>query len=152
MSVLPKSLEFDFEFDNTDIEEDEFDEYYEYAYDFMNNEFLLDDNGKQYYVTGNEAVKIWIYKTILTKRFVYSAYDDDFGTEIYDLIGEVISSQFKKEELKRLIIESIIIHPCITEIVSVEIETRKSVIEVEVEYKTKFDDEIEEVVCELRID
>ena len=60
MSVLPKSLEFDFEFDNTDIEEDEFDEYYEYAYDFINNEFLLDDNGKQFYVTGNEAVKIWI--------------------------------------------------------------------------------------------
>lgn len=152
MEVLPASMgyEDEAEIDDTEavLKEEDF---CEYAYDFENNELLLDKEGKHYYVYGNEAIKIWIYKATLTHRFHFSAYSDRFGTELFDLIGEVISSDFKKEEIKRYIIESIIVHPYITEVEKVDVKQTKAKAIADVYYKTIFSNEIEEVSCQIQI-
>ncbi len=123
----------------------------EYAYDFENNE-LLTRNGEHYYVYGNEAMKIWIYKCMLTDRFRYSAYTDRFGTEVYTLIGEVVSSRLKEAEVKRYITEAIMVHPFMVSINKMILKTVKSGLYVDVYYTTVFTDKIARVECEVKIE
>ena len=118
----------------------------EYAYDFENNE-LLTRNGEHYYVYGNEAMKIWIYKCMLTDRFRFSAYTDRFGTEVYTLIGEVISTKLKEAEVKRYITEAIMVHPFMVSINKMILKTVKSGLYVDVYYTTVFTDKIARVEC-----
>jgi len=123
----------------------------EYAYDFENNE-LLTRNGEHYYVYGNEAMKIWIYKCMLTDRFRFSAYTDRFGTEVYTLIGEVISTKLKEAEVKRYITEAIMVHPFMVSINKMILKTEKSGLYVDVYYTTVFTDKIARVECLVTIE
>ena len=45
----------------------------ELAYDYENN-CLKRKGGKTYLVEKDEAVRVWIYKALLTRRFVWPAY------------------------------------------------------------------------------
>lgn len=87
----------------------------EYAYDFENNRLLL-KNGQTYLVEGNEALRIWIYKALATERFRYAAYDSDFGSEIDTLIGSPLHGDIAKSELKRFIVEALMVNPYIEEL------------------------------------
>ncbi len=87
----------------------------EYAYDFEKNEFKL-RNGKEYLVSGDEALKIWIHKALITDRFKFIAYDDDYGSEINTLIGISGSSDIINLELKRMITETLMVNPYIVEL------------------------------------
>ena len=87
----------------------------EYAYDFENNRLLL-RNGNTYLVEGNEALRIWIFKALITERFRYTAYDSAFGSEIHTLIGSPSHSEVVKSEIKRLVIEALMVNPYISEI------------------------------------
>lgn len=150
MAILPRSMTY---VEKIDVEEELLEEkgFCEYAYDFENNELLTKD-GKHYYVYGNEAMKIWIYKAMITNRFRHSAYTDRFGTEIYSLIGEVISSKFKQAEIKRYITEAIMVHPFMVSINQIDMKSFKSGLEVDVYYTTVFSDEIVRVSCQVQIE
>jgi len=150
MAILPRSMTY---VEKIDVEEDLLEEkgFCEYAYDFENNELMTKD-GKHYYVYGNEAMKIWIYKAMITNRFRHSAYTDRFGTEIYSLIGEVISSKFKQAEIKRYITEAIMVHPFMVSINQIDMKSFKSGLEVDVYYTTVFSDEIVRVSCQVQIE
>ena len=54
----------------------------EYDWDFNKNEFVL-KNGRPQIVTEGKAIRVWIYKTLMTERFNHLAYSQDFGQE-YD--------------------------------------------------------------------
>ena len=84
----------------------------EYAYDFENNCLLLRD-GNTYLVEGNEALRIWIFKALTTERFRYTAYDGAFGSEIHTLICSGLHSEIVTSELKRFIIEALMVNPYI---------------------------------------
>lgn len=150
MAILPKSMTYLDEVgaDDKVLEQEGF---CEYAYDFENNT-LKTINGRHYYVYGNEAMKIWIYKAMITNRFKHSAYTDKFGTEIYSLIGEVISSKFKEAEIKRYITEAVMVHPFMVSINKIDLKPYKSGLDVDVYYTTVFDDEIVRVSCKVQIE
>lgn len=150
MAILPRSMTYVESVDEDD-EILEREGFCEYAYDFENNE-LLTRGGKHYYVYGNEAMKIWIYKAMITNRFIHSAYTDKFGTEIYSLIGEVISSKFKEAEIKRYITEAVMVHPFMVSINKIEMKAFKSGLDVDVYYTTVFDDKIVRVSCQVQIE
>lgn len=150
MAILPKSMTYLDEV-GADIEELEQEGFCEYAYDFENNT-LKTKNGRHYYVYGNEAMKIWIYKAMISSRFKHSAYTDKFGTEIYSLIGEVISSKFKEAEIKRYITEAVMVHPFMVSINKIDMKAYKSGLKVDVYYTTVFDDEIVRVSCKVQIE
>lgn len=150
MAILPNSMDYIVDIpaeDDVLLEEG----FCEYAYDFDNNE-LLTKNGLHYYVYGNEAMKIWIYKAMITDRFRHSAYTDRFGTEIYSLIGEVVSSKLKEAEIKRYIIEAVMVHPFMVSINDIQLERVKSGLKAIVYYTTTFTDEIVRVECQVKID
>lgn len=150
MAILPVSMSY---VESVDEDEEilEREGFCEYAYDFENNELKTKD-GRHYYVYGNEAMKIWIYKAMITNRFRHSAYTDKFGTEIYSLIGEVISSKFKESEIRRYITEAIMAHPFMVSINKIDMTSLKSGLNVDVYYTTVFSDEIVRVSCRVQIE
>lgn len=87
----------------------------EYAYDFEHNRLLL-RGGNTYLVEGNEALRIWIVKALGTERFRYVAYDANYGSEIDTLIGGRMDSDIALSELKRFIIEALMVNPYIEEL------------------------------------
>ena len=122
----------------------------EYAYNFETNELKL-KNGKHYLVEGNEALKIWIYKALRTERYRYMAYSDDYGTEIYTVIGTVLSTPAKKAEIKRFVTETLMVNPYIVSIEKIALEQMGSVLQISVTVKSIYEDEVVAVKCSTEI-
>jgi phage baseplate assembly protein W len=59
-------------------------------------------------IDGDEAIQQFIAKAIRTARFRYLIYDDDYGSELEDLIGEDVTDAFLNEEIPRVIREALI--------------------------------------------
>lgn len=107
----------------------------EYAYDYANNRLLL-KNGQTYLVEGNEALRIWIFKALATERFRYTAYDSDFGCEIDTLIGSPLHGDIAKSELKRFIVEALMVNPYIEELGNFQISQTGSGVRAEFDCAT----------------
>ena len=89
--------------------------YKEVAWDFEKDTPIL-ENGDFKIVEGNEAIKVWVYKALLTPRYNYSIYSWDYGSELMDLIGKAYTPSLTKEEAKRYIKEALLINPYILEV------------------------------------
>lgn len=109
----------------------------EYAYDFEHNTLLL-RGGMTYLVEGNAALRIWIIKALGTERFRYTAYDAAYGSEISDLVGGKINSDVLTSELKRFIIEALMVNPYIEELSNFLITRSSSVVWIEFDCATVY--------------
>ena len=89
--------------------------YKEVAWDFK-KDIPITQNGDFKIVEGNEAIKVWIYKALLTPRYNYSIYSWNYGSELMDLIGKAYTPSLTKEEAKRYIKEALSINPYILEV------------------------------------
>ena len=78
----------------------------EYKYDFVERKIAL-VNGSPQWVEGLEAIKIWIYKTLLTQRGYFMAYSFNYGQDYEDLIGSDLSMEALKSEAKRMTEEAL---------------------------------------------
>lgn len=92
----------------------------EWAYDFETNQFKTDKDGKYYLVSGNEALKIWIFWAVTTAKNRWRANSVDYGSEIERMIGLDVTTAIKNSELQRTVKESIEICQYIKEIRSIE--------------------------------
>lgn len=91
----------------------------EYAWDFNTDKFLYDGDGHHIIVTGKEALKVWIYKALKTERFVHEAYSWSYGIELKPFIGKVMGVKERYSELRRVIVECLMVNPYIKSIDSV---------------------------------
>lgn len=82
----------------------------EMAYDYEHNR-LLRRNGKTYQVERDEALKIWIWKALKTKRFVWTAYSRSYGTEIENVLGSCRDRSILESEIRRHITETLMVCP-----------------------------------------
>jgi hypothetical protein len=119
------STEFPFVGSTTLVETEELPILKEYAWNFETDKFIYDNNGNHVIVEKNEALKVWIYKALKTERFDYMAYSWQYGIELKPFIGKVMSVQERYSELKRVIIECLMVNPYIVSIDSVEFEDEK---------------------------
>ncbi len=103
-------------FESSEKKKDKLPIFADYAYDFKENKFLTDEGGKEYLVFKNDAIRIWITKTLFTGRYKFLAYDDNYGSEIYRLIGSAKDIEIIRLEVKRYIIEALMVNPYILEI------------------------------------
>ena len=115
--------------------------YKEVAWDFENNVPIL-ENGDFKVIEGNEAIKVWVYKAILTPRYSYSIYSWDYGSELLDLIGKAYTPSLTKEEAKRLIKEALEINPYILEVEIADISFKDSLLSAVVKVKTIYEGEV----------
>lgn len=112
----------------------------EYAYDFENKSLKLKD-GKTYLVEGNEALKIWIYFTLLTARYAYTAHSRNYGCEINSLIGQNMSDGIVQSEAERFITEAIMVNPYIEEISDFDFDNTTDKLALSFSVKTIYGEE-----------
>lgn len=110
----------------------------EWAYDFENNELLTDENGLPYLVSGNEALKIWLFWAVITERYRWRANSRDYGTEIDRMIGINASQAIKSSELKRTIREAIEICQYVKSIDSIDLALEDGVVVVDIVVKSVY--------------
>jgi len=102
----------------------------EYAWDFTKNDFLLKD-GKFLTVTGDEAVKIWIYKALNTQKYGYMAYSQYYGNELEDLIGKGYSNELIKSEVERYLKDSLLVNNYIKGIQNVSVTQENDKLDID---------------------
>lgn len=114
----------------------------EYAYDFETNELKTDRSGKTYLVSGNEALRTWIYFALLTARYRYTAHSAGYGSEIEEeLLGEPLSDDIVQSELERYITESLMVNPYIEELSEFDIKADGDRAEVSFKCRTVYGEE-----------
>ena len=109
--------------------------YKEVAWDFKRNIPIL-ENGDFKIVEGNEAIKVWVYKAILTPRYNYSIYSWNYGSELLDLIGKAYTPQLTKSEAKRYIEEALKINPYILEVNVLDTDFKDGILSADVKIVT----------------
>ena len=80
----------------------------EYEFDFNNNALT----GK--ILEGKEALKMWIYKALLTSRYIYPIYSWDYGQDLDELIGQGYEVDYIKSEVERKVTECLLVNDKIT--------------------------------------
>lgn len=117
MSIFPSSADIENVISQT-TQNTELPLFKEYAWDFSTNDFIY-NNGKNVIVEGKEALKVWIYKTLKTKRYEYFAYTWDYGNELDTLIGQKYSAEYVSSEVERLLKECLLINHYIKELTDI---------------------------------
>lgn len=110
----------------------------EWAYDFENNELLTDENGLPYLVSGNEALKIWLFWAVITERYRWKANSRDYGTEIDRMIGINASQAIKSSELERTIREAIEICQYVKSIERIKLSLEDGFVVIDVAVKSVY--------------
>lgn len=85
---------------------------YEVAWDYKADN-IITVNGNPVIVEGDEAIKVWCYKTLLTPRFDHYIYSWDHGSELQNLLGKPYSRDLTESEAKRYIEEALSMNPYI---------------------------------------
>ena len=109
--------------------------YKEVAWDFEKDTPII-QNGDFKIVEGNDAIKVWILKTLLINRYEFEIFSWDYGSELMDLIGKAYTPSLTKEEAKRYIKEALEINPYIINIDVVDVSFSDSILRGEVKIKT----------------
>lgn len=109
--------------------------YREIAWNFEKNNPVIENRDFKI-VEGNEAIKVWVYKAILTPRYNYSIYSWDYGSELLDLIGKAYTPQLTKSEAKRYIEEALKINPYILEVDVVDTDFKDGILSANVKIVT----------------
>lgn len=83
----------------------------EIAWDFIENKPVIDINTHEFVIVeGIEALKVWIYKTLLTERYAYEIYSDDYGNEVTRLVGKGYTRGYSESEATRFDKESLMVN------------------------------------------
>ena len=73
------------------------------------------------HIDGEEAVRQYIRKALMTARNRYLIYDDTYGEEVRELIGENLSQELMDVEMPRLVREAIEYDDRIESVTNVEV-------------------------------
>ena len=117
------------------VKNNSFPLYREVAWDFKKDIPVL-ENGDFKIVEGNEAIKVWVYKALLTPRYNYSIYSWNYGSELMDLIGKAYTPSLTKSEAKRYIEEALKINPYILDVNVIDTDFKDSILSANVKITT----------------
>lgn len=125
MSVFP--------FMSKQVESENNDIYKEYEFDFISTGQLtiktLEDKA---------ALKIWIYKALLTNKYIYPIYSWDYGQDLEELIGQGYGKGFIECEVQRRIQDCLMVNERITGCHSFEINFINDQLQVSFTVNTTF--------------
>lgn len=126
MSVFP----FTVDVPEVEDREEELPVFRELAYNYEKN-CLLRRGGKPYLVEKDDALQIWIYKALRTKRFVWQAYTHTYGSEIENVIGLSNDPDIIDSEIRRYITETLMVNPYLQELSDFTFRHEKDVVTVD---------------------
>lgn len=139
MGIFPENLTL---IDTESIANQSIDYGREWAFDFDKNKFIM-KNGTPMIVTGIEALKIFIIKTIKTARYRYLIHSWEYGCEIEDVLGQTLERDVIESIIKSMITEALIYDARIKSISDFEIVTEESEAKIKFKVLTNLEDELE---------
>ena len=92
----------------------------EVMWDFAENRPVF-RAGNPLTVTGLEAVKVWCWKALHTRRYVHEIYSPGYGCDAWELIGQAFSEQLKTSEAARYVRECLLINKYVTDVKDVSV-------------------------------
>lgn len=107
----------------------------EVAWDFETGKPLF-SGGKPLVVTGKEAVRVWIWKALMTARARYDVYSWDYGSEVESLIGQGFTAAVKQSEGVRYVREALLINPYIRAVRQVDVRFQGDDLTISCEVET----------------
>lgn len=108
-NLFPENI--DFEKNNIEeLEEPIIDFKGSYLFDFKTGEFVKNPDGSIVRANDLEAYLQWCYKAMATPRYKL-AYSDLYGQEFKSIIGSSLSKPAIELEIKRMTIETLMVHP-----------------------------------------
>ncbi len=107
----------------------------ETAWDFAAGTPIF-SGGKPLTVTGLEAVRVWIWKALMTTRFRHEVYTWDYGSEVETLIGQAFTPAVKQSEAVRYVREALEINPYIKAVRQTEVTFRNDDLTISCEVET----------------
>ena len=87
---------------------------------------------------GKEALRMWIYKALLTQRYRYTIYSWDFGQDLDELIGQGYEKGLIKSEVERRIKDCLLVHPHIKECKNFDIKLQQDQLHVNFTVNTTY--------------
>lgn len=78
---------------------------FEYGVNFDNGQFT------GLMVNGSEAVKVWIWKCLMTERFRYPIYSWMYGSELERYIGKVLPQEYIDTDVRLALEDALLINP-----------------------------------------
>jgi phage baseplate assembly protein W len=73
-------------------------------------------------IDGEDAIRQFIRKAVLTARFRFLIYDDEYGCELEDLIGQDVSFELLNSEIPRVITEALIYDDRVEDVTNFDIQ------------------------------
>lgn len=110
----------------------------EYAWDFERDCFLRNSSGDMILLSGNEALKVWIYHAMKVERWAFLAYSGAYGVELLQFFGKVMTVGERRSELRRTIIEALMVSPYIKSVDKIDFvdDERGRLLSISVELTT----------------
>lgn len=106
---------------NQKQEKEELPLFTEYAIDFDTLE-PLKNGDRLVELTGNEALKVWIFKTLKTKRNFYEIHSDSYGNDLDVHIGTVYQESIKNALIISEIKDCLLVNPYILDCYNFELK------------------------------
>ncbi|MCI1958585.1 MAG: DUF2634 domain-containing protein [Clostridia bacterium] len=78
-------------------------------------------NGEPVYVSGNEALKTWIWNALKTERKMWEIWTWNYGNDIFSLIGKPFSADVKNTEVARMTEECLLVNPYIISVDNIDV-------------------------------
>lgn len=113
---------FEIFLNETETQETDLPLFKEMAIDFETGEPIIKNN-EIVTLEGQEALKVWIWKTLKTERYKYKAYTDNYGNELKEQLGTIYDKTIKDAILENEIRECLGVNPYIVRLHSFSIET-----------------------------
>ena len=106
---------------NQKQEKEELPLFTEYAIDFDKLE-PLKNGDRLIELTGNEALKVWIFKALKTKRNFYEIHSDSYGNDLDVHIGTVYQESIKNALIISEIKDCLLVNPYILDCYNFELK------------------------------
>jgi hypothetical protein len=106
----------------------------EIAWDYENDKPIAID-GEFKIVEGKEAVKVWCYKALKTKRFKHIIYSWNYGSELEMLTGQSNYVELLKSQVARYVKEALV-NPYIKSISEITLESIGDILKIQLKINT----------------
>lgn len=96
-------------------------------------------------VDGLAAIKVWARNALMTPRYRYEIFTDEYGSDLEELIGHSYSPAYITCESRRMVEDCLLVHPNITGITDFLATMDKDTLTISFVMQTDFGDTETEV-------
>ena len=127
--------------------DDSLEMFKEIAWDYLRDKPLVDEKTKDYVIVeGDEALKVWIYKTIKIARYRYPIFSTDYGTELEELVGDKYTKGYTESEAIRYIREALSVNEYIKNINIIDSNFSEDNLKLRINVDTVYNEGVELIV------